>query len=137
MADRMFLDERELKRIGFSEPNIRTLRALTAFVNLVSRTDAIDDDLTSTTVLLLETEARVDDLEDFEADGPYVKEDQGPTWALATGTVARTTFGTYAGQTVSVLYTAAEVQTIDDHVKVLSQRLAAVIADLKGNGALT
>jgi len=68
----LYLDEGELRRIGFSEVNINTFRTLTAFVNLVNRTDELDEDLTTASVLLLATEARVDDLEgradDIEAD---------------------------------------------------------------------
>ncbi len=71
------------------------------------------------------------------ADIRYVRQDIGAAWTVATGTVSRATFATYAGQTVSVGYVQAEVQAIDDHVKVLSQRLAALIDDLKANGALT
>ena len=53
-------------------------------------------------------------------------------WATATGTATRTTYATYAGQTVSNPPTQTEVQNIDDHVKILSQRLKALIDDLHG-----
>lgn len=66
-----------------------------------------------------------------------VLKDQTAAWVDPTGTFARTTFASYAGQTVGAAYTQAEVQAIDDHVKVLSQRLAALISDLRGNGVLT
>lgn len=46
-----------------------------------------------------------------------------------TGTLTRTTFATYAGQDISASPTEAEVQAIDDHVKILSERLAALITD--------
>ena len=36
-----------------------------------------------------------------------------------------------AGQDISAVPTEAEVQAIDDHVKLLSERLASVISDLK------
>ena len=71
------------------------------------------------------------------ADTRYVQMDVGAAWTAATGTASRATFATYAGQTISVGYVQAEVQTIDDHVKVLSQRLKALIDDLKANGTLT
>lgn len=51
-------------------------------------------------------------------------------WAVATGTATRTTFATFAGQTISVTPTQAQVQAIDDHVKILSERLKALIDDL-------
>jgi hypothetical protein len=57
-------------------------------------------------------------------------------WVAPTGTATRSTFATYAGQDVSVLYTEAEVQAIDDHVKVLSERLKALIDDLTTHGLI-
>ena len=75
------------------------------------------------------------------ADGAWLVGDSAATtglnwrsgatgWGTPSSTLARTTFATYAGQTISALYSQAEVQTIDDHVKVLSQRLGALITDL-------
>lgn len=52
-------------------------------------------------------------------------------WGTPTGTLTRTTYATFAGQTISAIPTQAEVQAIDDHVKVLSERLAAALSDLK------
>jgi hypothetical protein len=66
-----------------------------------------------------------------------VLKDQTAVWSTPTGTFARTTFASYAGQTVSAIPTQAEVQAIDDAVKANSQRLAALISDLRGNGVLT
>lgn len=66
-----------------------------------------------------------------------VLKDQTTAWATPTGTFTRTTFAAYAGQTVSAIPTQAEVQAIDDTVKGLSERLAALISDLRGNGVLT
>lgn len=51
-------------------------------------------------------------------------------WAIATGTATRTTFATFAGQTITNPPTQAEVQAIDDHVKILSERMKATIDDL-------
>lgn len=67
----------------------------------------------------------------------YVLQDQTAAWADPTGTLTRTTFAAYAGQTVSNPPTQAQVQAIDDHVKVLSERLAALVTDLRANGVLT
>jgi hypothetical protein len=57
-------------------------------------------------------------------------------WAAPTGTATRTTFATYAGQDVTDPPTETEVQNIDDHVKVLSERLKALIDDLTSHGLI-
>jgi hypothetical protein len=67
----------------------------------------------------------------------FVQKDQTPAWADPTGTLTRTTFAAYAGQTVSSPPTQAEVQAIDNALKANSERLAALIKDLRDNGALT
>lgn len=51
-------------------------------------------------------------------------------WTPATGTAARTAFATYTSQTISNPPTQAQVQAINDHVLILSQRLKALIDDL-------
>ena len=50
-------------------------------------------------------------------------------WGTPSGTLTRTTFAAYAGQTVSNPPTQAQVQAIDDHLKIVSERLAALITD--------
>ncbi len=57
-------------------------------------------------------------------------------WSAPTGTATRTTFATFAGQDISATPTEAEVQAIDDHVKVLSERLKALIDDLTTHGLI-
>jgi len=57
-------------------------------------------------------------------------------WTAPTGTATRTTFATFAGQDISATPTEAEVQAIDDHVKVLSERLKALIDDLTTHGLI-
>lgn len=52
-------------------------------------------------------------------------------WGTPSGTLTRTTYTTFAGQTISAVPTQTEVQNIDDHVVILSERLAALISDLK------
>jgi hypothetical protein len=52
-------------------------------------------------------------------------------WGTPTGTLTRTTYATYAGGTASALYTQAELQGVMDAAKVNSERLAALISDLK------
>jgi len=52
------------------------------------------------------------------------------TYGLPTSVLARTTFATYGGQTISNPPTQAEVQALDDAVVIASQRLGALITDL-------
>lgn len=72
-----------------------------------------------------------------DADARYVKQDLGAAWSAATGTEARTALASYAGQTISAIPTQAEVQTLDDAVKAISQHLVAFINDARSNGVLT
>lgn len=72
-----------------------------------------------------------------DTDARYVAQKATTAWATPTGTFDRTTFATYAGQTVSNPPTQAQVQAIDDAVKLLSQHLAALVSDLRANGVLT
>jgi hypothetical protein len=65
-----------------------------------------------------------------------VRQDQTSAWSAATGTEARTALASYAGQTVSNPPTQAQVQTLDDAVKALSQHVVALINDLRSNGAI-
>jgi hypothetical protein len=59
------------------------------------------------------------------------------TMAAATGTATRTTFATFAGQTISASPTQAQVQAIDDHVKILSEHMKALIDDARSLGTHT
>jgi hypothetical protein len=63
-------------------------------------------------------------------NGSQVIIDRQTGWATATGTATRTTFATFAGQTISNPPTQAQVQAIDNHVKILSERMKALIDDL-------
>lgn len=58
-------------------------------------------------------------------------------WGTPTGTATRTTFASASGQTISATPTQTEVQNIDDHLVVLSERLMALITDLKSKGYLS
>lgn len=60
----------------------------------------------------------------------YLSTDNTSVYGLPTSTLARTTFATYAGQTISNPPTQAEVQALDNAVVIVSQRLGAVITDL-------
>ena len=72
-----------------------------------------------------------------EGDARYVRQDQTAAWADPSGALVRTTFASYAGQNVSAAYVEAEAQATDDAAKAVSQRLAALITDLRANGTLT
>lgn len=72
-----------------------------------------------------------------DADNRYVMQDQTSAWAFPTGTASRAAFASYAGQAISNPPTQAEVQAIDDHLVILSQRLNALVTDLRNIGALT
>ncbi|MER8999999.1 hypothetical protein NKJ52_20625 [Mesorhizobium australicum] len=50
-------------------------------------------------------------------------------WGVPTGTLLRTTFASYAGQTHTASYVQATVQALDDAVKSVSQRFAAFVTD--------
>lgn len=51
-------------------------------------------------------------------------------WGTPSGTLARTTFATYNGQTISNPPTQAEVQAIDDALVIVSRRFGALVTDL-------
>lgn len=71
------------------------------------------------------SEAEAFDLNTFVSDA------NTQLYGAATGTVARTAFATYAGQAISNPPTQAEVQALDDAVVIVSQRLGALINDLR------
>jgi len=51
-------------------------------------------------------------------------------WGAASGTLSRAAYAAYAGQVVSNPPTQAEVQALDDAVKLMSRTFAALITDL-------
>lgn len=51
-------------------------------------------------------------------------------WGAASGTLSRAAYASYAGQVISNPPTQAEVQALDDAVKLMSETLAALITDL-------
>ncbi len=73
----------------------------------------------------------------FKVAGNNVIGDRKTGWGVPTGTLTRTTFATFAGQTISASPTQAEVEAIDDHLKIVSERVAALINDLHSGGAST
>lgn len=103
--------------------------------NIGARLTTAEADIDTNTASIDNSTARVTTLE--AAAATYVLKDVGDAWVDPTGTPSRATFASYAGQTVSVGYVQAEVQAIDDHVKILSERLTALIQDLTANDVLT
>ncbi|MET3526179.1 hypothetical protein [Phenylobacterium koreense] len=67
----------------------------------------------------------------------YVRTGLMPGWGSPTGTVSRATFATYAAPTASATYNQAQIQAALTHLQVLSQHVAAQIADLKTLKAFT
>jgi len=66
-----------------------------------------------------------------------VTQDAGPSFAAPSGALSRSALPSYAGGTAAATYTQADMQAAIDQIAALSSRLAAVIVDLRGNGALT
>lgn len=108
-----------------------------AFVSIEGNTADIaanTADLSAAAVSLASLDARIDA---YDALAPFVRADQTTTWATPTGTFDRTTWAAPTSFTVSSPPTQAEVQAIAAHVVLLSQHMAALISDLRGNNALT
>ncbi len=131
---RLFLDEIELRRIGMSETNISTLRALAKFVDLQSQVSTAQDDITANADSIAELAANdvvlsaeisantsaiitLDSRIDAYDAHSFVDQDQA----------AAPAYTPYAGQTVSVGYIQAEAQQTDDGLK----DLATAFDDLK------
>lgn len=145
MSVRSFFSDQECRDAGFSEPMIRTLKKVAEFVDTQAalaetQSDVVtlDGTLATAEAAIVVLDGRVDTIEAFTNFDPrYVRQDQGAAWTAATGTDARTALASYAGQTVSNPPTQAEMQTLDDAVKAVSQHLVALINDARSNGVLT
>lgn len=138
MSQKLFLDERELRSLGMSEPNIATFRALTEFVDtqnqlaeaqatLADQGDAIDaanTDITAANTAINALDARIDA---YDALAPFVRQDQ----------TAAPSYSAYAGQTVSAGYVQAEAQATDDAAKALGTALVALVTALQAANVLT
>lgn len=61
----------------------------------------------------------------------FLSEANTTIWGLPTGTLSRTALAAYAGQNISNPPTEAEVQALDDYVQTLSQKVCALITDLR------
>lgn len=138
----------DLQQLGLPERTIRVLEKAALLVQLIEdqaaltsevaaidlAVDALAEENEDQNLSLTSLDARIDA---FEVLAPFVRQDQTAAWADATGTLARTTFATFAGQTITNPPTQAEVEAIDDHLVIISQRLAALINDLRAISALT
>lgn len=145
MAAKLFLNERELRGIGMSEANLRTLRKLTEFVNtqtelaaaqaeidaaqttISDQGDAIDaanTDIATANAAINTLDGRIDA---YDALAPFVRQDQ----------VAAPAFSAYAGQTVSAAYVQAEAQATDNAAKANAIAIAALITALQAANVLT
>lgn len=138
MAEKLFLDEKQLLALGISKKNLATLRALTAFVNtqnqlsqaqadIATQSDAIDDantDILAANAAINALDVRIDA---YDALQPFVRQDQA----------ARPAYSAYAGQTVSAAYVQAEAQATDNAVKALGTAFATLLTRLDTVNLLT
>lgn len=138
MAEKLYLDEANLRAAGVSETNIFTLRALTAFVDtqnqLAEAQSSIDAnaddiaDLAANDVILAAADAALDArIDAYDALAPFVRQNQA----------ARPSYTVYGGQTVSVIYTQAEAQQTDDKLKALSTAFDTLLSRLDTVNLLT
>ena len=138
MAKRLYLDERNLRSLGMTDPNVRTLRALMEFVDtqqqlaaaqatLSTQGDAIDAANTSIATANDAINANDARLDAIEALQPFVRQDQA----------AAPSFTAFAGQTISDPPTQAEVQAIDDAVAAVGSALEDLITALQSAEVLT
>lgn len=131
MADRLFLDERELRAMGMTERNIRTFRTLAEYVqtqqDLAAAQADIDANAADIAALTANDVALDTRLDALEANAPYVSQDSQASPA----------YSAYAGQTVSAGYVQAEAQATDDAVKAASIALDTLIDRLVAANVLT
>ena len=138
MAERLFLDERELRAMGMKEANVRTLRKLTEFINtqtqLAAAEEAIADqgtaiDEANTDILAANTAINALDvrIDAYDALAPFVRQNQA----------ARPAYTPYAGQDVSAAYVEAEAQATDDAVKALATAFDTLLTRLDTVNLLT
>ncbi len=135
---RLYLDERELRAVGLSEPMIRTLRKLAEFVEtqeelaaaqaaIIDNGDAIDaanTDITAANSAINALDTRIDA---YDALAPFVRQNQA----------ANPAYSAYAGQDVSAAYVEAEAQATDDAIKALATAFATLLTRLDTVNLLT
>ncbi|MGX7895469.1 hypothetical protein [Tsuneonella sp. HG222] len=144
MATKLFLDERELRQVGVGEANMRTLRALTAFINtqnelaaaqaeleaaqgdIADQGDAIDaanTDIAAANAAINALDARLDAYDALD----FVEQDQA----------ARPSHTPFAGVTASNPPTQGEVQAISDGLVSQSTTIATLLTRLDTVNLLT
>lgn len=69
----------------------------------------------------------------YQVNGTQVVSSRKTGWGSPSGTLSRAAYAAYAGQTVSNPPTQAQVQALDDAVKLLSQTVAALLTDMHGS----
>lgn len=148
MAKRLFLDEGQLREVGFDPRMVATFRKLAEFVDTQTRLAeaeataaaldatvvALDGTVATAEAAIVALDGRIDA---YDALAPFVEQDVGPAWTAASGTASRATYATYAAPAITNPPTQAEVQAIADAVQILSQRVKALIDDLTANSALS
>lgn len=135
---KLYLNERELRAAGLSEPTIRTLRVLTEFVEAQTALDAAAAaiavngdaiDAANTDILALNTAVNTLDgrIDAYDALAPFVQQNQA----------ANPVYAAYAGQTVSAGYVQAEAQATDNAIKALATAFATLLTRLDTVNLLT
>lgn len=138
MAERLYLDESNLRDMGWNEPNIRLLRKITEFIDTQTRLgtaeaaivtqgtaiDAANTDIATANTAINALDGRIDA---YDALAPFVRQDQA----------AAPAFTPYAGQTVSNPPTQAETQAIDNAAVALGVAVDALKTALQTAQVLT
>jgi hypothetical protein len=108
------------------------------FVNLIAGTNSIRWNIGNGVYYNLGSDmgANTVNAVNYYNSGTKVVGNRVTGWTASTGTAARGAFATFAGQVISASPTQAQVQAIDDHVKVLSQQLKAMKDDLIAHGLI-
>ena len=145
---RDFPIRRDLAAIGLPDRAIRVLEKAAQLVDVIEQQAALTTDVEAintavgalqeadedANITLGTLDSRIDA---FEVLAPFVRQDQTTAWVDATGTLSRATFATYTAPVISNPPTQAEVQALANAVAAHSQRLAALINDLRAISALT
>lgn len=72
----------------------------------------------------------------YSVAGTQVLGPRATGWGAASSTLSRTAYPSYAGQTLTGSYVQATQQANDDALKLLSQKVAALITDLTAHGLI-
>lgn len=144
----LFFSEQECRKVGFSEPMIRTLKRIAEFVDAIDRlatveeqnaaqqeaVDALQEANEDQNLTLTSLDTRIDHFELLE---PFVRQDQGPAWTAPAATASRAALPAYSAAAISNPPTQAEVQAIATQLAAVTGAAAGVITDGQSNGSLT